>query len=102
MNSMRELGKARPAMTIELVSVSEEKKWGDWELVKSWTKYKNGRKMSGDNATGYESASVAESIGKVNRMFARYDGRGLGRGGGRARGSRGGVRGRGRGRHWPY
>lgn len=47
--AMRELGRERPDLTIELVSTSQVKKWGDWELEVSCTTYKKGRKFVSRN-----------------------------------------------------
>lgn len=44
--SMRALSKRREALTVQLVSVSESKKWGDWELERISETYKKGRKQS--------------------------------------------------------
>jgi hypothetical protein len=46
MKAMREMSKARPALTISLVSKSETKNYGDWDLEGGSTHYKNGRKSS--------------------------------------------------------
>ena len=43
---VRDLTKAREGLVVKLVSVSETKKWGDWELEKYFTTYKKGRKQS--------------------------------------------------------
>ena len=43
MKAMRAFSSERKELRIELVSVREEKKWGDWELEKVKQVYKNGR-----------------------------------------------------------
>lgn len=43
MKAMRELGRARPDLVIELAETSELKKWGDWVLVNDYNVYKKGR-----------------------------------------------------------
>jgi hypothetical protein len=46
MKAMREMSKARPALAVSLVSRSETKNYGDWDLEERSTHYKNGRKSS--------------------------------------------------------
>ncbi|RFN46295.1 hypothetical protein FIE12Z_9449 [Fusarium flagelliforme] len=46
MKSMREMSKLRPSLIVSLVSRSQEKKWGDWELTSTTKDFGNGRKMS--------------------------------------------------------
>ncbi|KIL84857.1 hypothetical protein FAVG1_11727 [Fusarium avenaceum] len=46
MTAMKEMSKARPALAISLVSRSEEKNYGDWDLEVSSKHFKNGRKSS--------------------------------------------------------
>ncbi|KAM0814518.1 putative F-box domain-containing protein [Seiridium cardinale] len=48
MKAMRDLGKARPKLTIDLVSTSEYKKWDSWYLRVSRDTYKKGRKAKFD------------------------------------------------------
>ncbi|KAK6078696.1 hypothetical protein SCUP234_06034 [Seiridium cupressi] len=48
MKAMRDLGKARPKLTIDLVSTSEYKKWDSWYLRVSHDTYKKGRKAKFD------------------------------------------------------
>lgn len=43
MKAMRAVTKQREELTVKLVSVSEEKKWGDWELVVRVEEYWKGR-----------------------------------------------------------
>ncbi|KAL8830058.1 MAG: hypothetical protein Q9191_001651 [Dirinaria sp. TL-2023a] len=43
---VRDLTKARQGLVVKLVSVSETKKWGDWELEKYSTTYKKGRQQN--------------------------------------------------------
>ncbi|KAM5353559.1 hypothetical protein ACJ41O_000209 [Fusarium nematophilum] len=43
MKAMRALGKARPRLTVTLVSKLEYKKWGDYEIEVMKTNYKKGR-----------------------------------------------------------
>jgi hypothetical protein len=45
MKAMREVGKQREVLTVDFVSRSEEKKWGDWELCESVESYKRGKKV---------------------------------------------------------
>ncbi|KAF2690397.1 hypothetical protein K458DRAFT_483759 [Lentithecium fluviatile CBS 122367] len=45
MKSMKAMTKARPRMKVTLVSQSEIKKWGDWELETYYTTYKMGREF---------------------------------------------------------
>ncbi|KAF1851085.1 uncharacterized protein K460DRAFT_401112 [Cucurbitaria berberidis CBS 394.84] len=45
MKAMRELGRDRPNLKVELVSTSQEKNWGDWDLKVYHTTYMNGRKV---------------------------------------------------------
>ncbi|KAF5672565.1 hypothetical protein FHETE_3699 [Fusarium heterosporum] len=45
MKAMREMGRARPQLVVSLVSTSEEKKWGDWELRRISSHFKNGRRQ---------------------------------------------------------
>ncbi|KAM0229435.1 hypothetical protein ACHAPO_009978 [Fusarium lateritium] len=44
MKAMRELGKQRDKLVITLLSRSEQKKWGDWELTTNPQHYVKGRK----------------------------------------------------------
>ncbi|CAJ0548580.1 Ff.00g021930.m01.CDS01 [Fusarium sp. VM40] len=46
MTAMKEMSRARPALAISLVSRSEEKNYGDWDLEVSSKHFKNGRKSS--------------------------------------------------------
>jgi hypothetical protein len=43
MRAMRDMCKARPTPLIQFVSNSQEKQWGDWEMVKTVDSYKKGR-----------------------------------------------------------
>ena len=43
--AMRSVSKERVGLTIQLVSVVEGKKWGDWELEKASTTWKKGREQ---------------------------------------------------------
>jgi hypothetical protein len=43
---MREMSRARPELTISLVSRSEEKNYGDWDLKESSKHFRNGRKST--------------------------------------------------------
>ncbi|RSL52347.1 hypothetical protein CEP53_008110 [Fusarium sp. AF-6] len=52
MKAMRALGKERPAMIITLMSRSEEKKWGDWQMVAIKQNYKKGRKHDANPSYG--------------------------------------------------
>ncbi|KAI4913307.1 hypothetical protein J4E85_010760 [Alternaria conjuncta] len=46
MRALREFGRTRPTLPIELVTRSEFKKWDTWYLQTSHDTYKNGRKVS--------------------------------------------------------
>jgi hypothetical protein len=46
MTAMREMSRARPELTISLVSRSEEKNYGDWDLKESSKHFRNGRKST--------------------------------------------------------
>jgi hypothetical protein len=52
MQTMRAFSKQRDKLKITPVSRSEEKKWGDWELIETKEHYKKGRKQS-DNGRNY-------------------------------------------------
>ncbi|KAK4450169.1 hypothetical protein QBC34DRAFT_379371 [Podospora aff. communis PSN243] len=41
-HAMITMSKARPKLLFARVSISEEKNWGDWDLVKTYSKYNNG------------------------------------------------------------
>ena len=45
MKAMRSLTRAWEGLTVQLVSVRETKRWGDWDLEKRSTTYKKGRKQ---------------------------------------------------------
>ncbi|KAL8838853.1 MAG: hypothetical protein Q9170_001975 [Blastenia crenularia] len=47
MTAMRSLTKARPGLTVQLVSMLERKQWGDFVLEKISDTYKKGRKQGG-------------------------------------------------------
>jgi hypothetical protein len=53
MKAMRELNKERQKITIELVTTSEEKKWGDCDLVVQTAMYKKGRKWKTKDTSVY-------------------------------------------------
>jgi hypothetical protein len=46
---LKELSKERPTLVLELVTTSEEKKWGDWELEERFVTYKAGKKAKNAN-----------------------------------------------------
>jgi len=46
MRALREFGRTRPTLPIELVTRSQFKKWDTWYLETSHDTYKNGRKVS--------------------------------------------------------
>ena len=50
------MSRSIPKLIVELVERSQEKKWGDWELVESRTSFKNGREQKWDP---YKDASLA-------------------------------------------
>lgn len=39
------VSKERQMLTIQVTNISEEKKWGDWELTTSATEYRKGKKL---------------------------------------------------------
>lgn len=43
MKALRRLGRRRQGLTITMVGLCEEKKWGDWELERVETQYRAGR-----------------------------------------------------------
>lgn len=43
--AMCAVSKERQMLTIEVTDISEEKKWGDWELTTSATKYRKGKQL---------------------------------------------------------
>ena len=61
MKPMRALSKEREKLLIQLVTVRESKKWGDWELEVMWYDYRNGRKQP----TNYNAWRTADDIGYV-------------------------------------
>ena len=46
MKAMRALSKEKEGVMVQLFSIGQYKKWGDWELEKSSDTYKTGRKRS--------------------------------------------------------
>lgn len=47
MKTMRAVTKQRDKLLVQLVSVSERKKWGDWELEVHSENYRKGRIQTG-------------------------------------------------------